>query len=310
MFLAIHGGAGIHSKESEGPLKELLKRVSMEGMKMLLNNSKAEDVIVSVISLLEDDPLVNAGFGSALNIDGEVECEASVMNGNDSLFGCVANIKGIKNPIKVAFSLLEEQRIPSKLVKPIFLTGTGAERYAKEKGILCSSNLISFKASQRYEEHLLMLEQPITDTVGAVVIDFEGNYASGVSSGGITLKHSGRVGDSAIPGSGFWATPDFACSTSGIGEQLIRSDFARSLYRHLQSDSSPSSLDTFIKQFSSKTIGIPSVGFISIYEDLFLMSHTTPSMAIGYINSSMEGKYFISRRSTDIKTFSTTIKSK
>lgn len=305
MFLAIHGGAGVHSANSEGPLKELLEKTSKEGMKLLLNGVEAEDVISSVISMLEDDPLVNAGFGSALTIDGEVECEASIMSGKDSLFGCVANVKTIKNPITVATSLLKDQRKPSRLIKPIFLTGTGAEKYSGATGFI---NLISSNSLKRHKEHLSLMNQPITDTVGAVVLDSKGNYACGVSTGGITLKHSGRVGDSAIPGSGFWAKSNFACSTSGVGEQLIRSDFARSLYNHLQIDSSPSSVNSFIDIFSLNTIGTPSAGFISIYENQFIFSHTTPSMAIGFINSSMKGKFFISRRQQKkYTTFSTNI---
>lgn len=213
-------------------------------MKLLQNNVSSIEAVVAVIKCLEDDVLTNAGYGSNLSISGQVECDASLMDGTDLMFGSVGAIQSVKNPIEASYHVLKNQRetsLPLGLIAPNFLVGESASRWAISKGCQ-QSNLISEKALQVYEKYKTKLDNyhqennelahlPVKrarfDTVGAVVIDLQARVASGVSSGGLILKQDGRVGQSAIIGAGCWAQESVAISTSGIGEYLVRTSLAR-----------------------------------------------------------------------------------
>lgn len=239
-------------------------------MKLLQNNVSSIETVVDVIKCLEDEVLTNAGYGSNLSISGQVECDASLMDGSDLMFGAVGAIQSVKNPIEAAYHVLKNQRdapMPLGLIAPNFLVGESASKWAISKGCP-QSDLISDKAVQVYEKYKAKLDNyhqennelsPVKrarfDTVGAVVIDLQGRVASGVSSGGLILKQDGRVGQSAIIGAGCWAQENVAISTSGIGEYLVRTSLARECAKALLVDEE-CSLSAVNKVFQEEFFGI------------------------------------------------------
>lgn len=215
------------------------------------------------------------------------------------------------------------------------LCGGGAKEYAREHGFQvfdghdepCSGPLVSEDARVRYESYRSKLsdslsmssEEHMHDTVGAICIDQWGNMAAGVSSGGISLKLPGRVGDSALFGCGCWAEsgqkvnddvflPGTACSSTGTGEQLIMTCFARNLCQHLICDEdSTEAMSKFMSEFANRPWHRePAAGFIAVNEDMkegyfnFSFGHTTPSMGLGYMKTSDEAPTtLISRKPAD-----------
>ncbi|KAJ1921543.1 hypothetical protein H4219_000580 [Mycoemilia scoparia] len=233
-------------------------RACDEAANILQSGGSALDATQKAISVLEDDPNTNAGVGSNLNREGDVECDASIMCGSTGAFGGVSAVKRIKNPICAAHKLLEGDREgPGKLglVPPMMLVGRGAEEWASIRSIKMCDNteLITDTSKAQYETFIKMLEEEqnptfssqkdpgeslLNDTVGAVCLDINGNIASGVSSGGVAIKLPGRVGEAAIYGSGCWAGGDYVdmdhyisgCSLTGTGEQITKTLLAKSIF--------------------------------------------------------------------------------
>ncbi|XP_014218632.1 threonine aspartase 1 isoform X2 [Copidosoma floridanum] len=245
-FIAVHLGAGQHSSTLKEKYFKLSQEACQKGIESLKSSSSVLEAAVSAVTVLEDSPLTNAGYGSNLTYDGNVECDASVMDGSNLQYGAVGAITGVKNPIQVAKCLCQYQtvNIGHGRVPPSLLTGSGASAWAKEMGIQCvpAENLISAKAEKIYKHYKRKVEGDCSkvtlqikkrmDTVGAVCIDGCGNVAAACSSGGIILKFPGRVGQAAIWGCGSWASKgniSVGSSTSGCGEHLIRTSLARTI---------------------------------------------------------------------------------
>lgn len=260
-FVAVHVGAGFHSASHETEYKEACRAACTKTMKALKRGLSAKEVVTIAISTLEDIPCTNAGIGSNLTRSGTVECDACIMDGQSSAFGAVGALKGMRNPIKVACKLLDEElKGPSDsgLVPPIFLAGEGAFHWAVEHGfnechdkdLITDRCLLTWqKCRARLQSSLSALdchkpcqmenlcnfsnESQNMDTVGAVCMDTSGQLCAGVSSGGVVYKTPGRIGQAAVYGSGCWATRhDFnqvgvACCTSGCGEHLIKTLLAK-----------------------------------------------------------------------------------
>lgn len=217
---------------------------------VLDKGGSALDAVTAAIAVLEDAPLLNAGTGSNLNMEGKVECDASVMDGS-GIFGGVGAAGGIRNPVKAAALLAKESRqpLPNGLVRPVLLVGDGARRWASANNLECgvieseiSEMHITERAREQWNKYIAILEssrvdadqQPtakrqkrnaatnssqideLLDTVGCVVVDSQGCVAAGVSSGGIVLKQPGRVGEAALYGSGCWAENAKNTSTPAV----------------------------------------------------------------------------------------------
>ena len=235
--IAIHGGAGtiLHTNmtnEIEKKYKTALNDSILAGENILLNSGLAIDAVEASIRSLENNPLFNAGRGSVFSHEGEHEMDASIMNGKDLMAGAVAGVKNVKNPITLAKSVMQHSN-------HVFMAGQGAEVFAKQLNIEMAPNeyffeqmrydqLIQAKSNDRIEldhvDNKFENGEKKFGTVGAVALDVFGNISAGTSTGGMTNKKHGRVGDTPIIGAGTYANNQTcAVSCTGHGEFFIRS---------------------------------------------------------------------------------------
>jgi beta-aspartyl-peptidase (threonine type) len=244
--LAIHGGAGVERAslpaELEGPYQEALKAALTLGKSMLEDGASSLDTVEAVVRHMEDDPLFNAGKGAVFTSEGTNELDAAIMDGSTLNCGAVSGIKTVKNPITLARRVMDRSR-------HVFLMGEGAERFADEMGLERVPQEYFF-VQRRYDSWQRAVEREkqeaadgdsaallaMTDgedrhgTVGAVALDQAGNLAAATSTGGLTNKRFGRVGDVPIIGAGTYANnATAAISCTGVGEQFIRNTVASSV---------------------------------------------------------------------------------
>jgi len=241
--LAIHGGAGTLAREWMTEEKELAYRESLKvalqiGNELLLNGASALDAVEACVQNLEDNPLFNAGRGAVFTHDGTHELDASIMEGKTLMAGAVAGVKRIANPIQLARAVMEKSQ-------HVMLCGTGAEAFALHNGFDLVENDYFYtdnrfhQLQEALKEGGIFLDHSIPDkspnkpmgTVGAVALDSFGNLAAATSTGGMTNKQWGRVGDTPIIGSGTYANnKTCAVSCTGHGEFFIRSVVAYELH--------------------------------------------------------------------------------
>ncbi|CAC5357271.1 ASRGL1 [Mytilus coruscus] len=233
--IAIHGGAWAIPDNLAEASVEGVKVAAQIGYKILQKGGSAVDAVEAAVRSLEDDPAFDAGTGSVLNTDGEVEMDAVLMDGKDLKCGSVACIQNIKNPISVARLVMDK-------TDHVLLVGNGANKFAEQMGVesVETKQLVTEEAIREWEQYvkfkvtvntLFKQRNPIGhDTVGAVAIDTSGNVAFGTSTGGITAKMPGRVGDSPIIGSGGYADNNSgAVSTTGHGESILKVCLAKNI---------------------------------------------------------------------------------
>lgn len=232
--IVIHGGAGVISKSRMTPEREAeytgkLKEALDLGEKMLKEGADATDVVVNVIEVMENSPLFNAGKGAVFTAEGKNELDASIMEGQTLNAGAIAGVRDIKNPIKAAREVMDNS-------VHVMLSGKGASEFARQQGLEMVKNKYFFTKS-RYEslKQLQKRERERTKkdnmgTVGCAVLDTHGNLCAGTSTGGMTNKKFGRIGDSPIIGAGTYANnKTCAISCTGHGEYYIRLGFARDI---------------------------------------------------------------------------------
>lgn len=291
--IVIHGGAGIMSKsrmskEIRAEYKAKLNEALSVGEKQLKEGANAVDIVVAVINVMENSPLFNAGKGAVFAHNKRNELDASIMEGSTLNAGAVAGVGDIKNPITAA----REVMINSKHV---LLSGKGASEFAKKQGLEIVPNEY-FYTKSRYEslERLLKKERKRTKkdnmgTVGCVVLDTHGNLAAGTSTGGMTNKRYGRIGDTPIIGAGTYANnKTCAVSCTGHGEYYIRLGFARDIsammeYKNLTVSEACSEEIRKLTELKGTggVIAIDSKGNIA-------MEFNTSGMFRGYIKSTGE----------------------
>jgi L-asparaginase / beta-aspartyl-peptidase len=216
-ILVIHGGAGVMDKkdftpELEKAYTDKLQDALDSGEAILKQGGSALDAVTAAVVIMEDSPLFNAGKGSVFSETGENEMDAAIMNGKDLSAGAVAGIRTIKNPILAARAVMEQS-------PHVMLVRDGAEKFAREHGLEIVDPSYFFTqrrwdAYQQAQKH---------GTVGAVALDRNGNLAAATSTGGMTNKMTGRVGDTPIIGAGTYANnKTCAVSATGHGEYFIR----------------------------------------------------------------------------------------
>jgi L-asparaginase / beta-aspartyl-peptidase len=228
--LAIHGGAGtipkdIPASERDAYLASLQKALQI-GRDVLAGGGTSLDAVEKIVRFLEDDPLFNAGKGAVYTHDGTHELDAAIMDGRDLTCGSVAGVKTVKNPISLA--RLVKERSPH-----VFLIGDGAEAFATEMGVERVPNS-SFDTPQRHAQWQEAMrrekEAKPKGTVGAAALDQHGNLAAATSTGGMTNKRWGRLGDVPVIGAGTYANnKTCAISATGWGEKFIRNTVAHDI---------------------------------------------------------------------------------
>lgn len=237
--LVIHGGAGTITQENMTLEKEKAYHAKLgealdSGYAVLEKGGKSIDAVIAAIKILEDSPLFNAGKGAVFTHDGKNELDASIMDGSTLMAGAVAGITTVKNPICAARAVMEKS-------EHVLLVGKGAEMFAEEQGIEIVSSSYFFDSTRYLQLQKVLTSDQKTGndltgldkkfgTVGCVALDKFGNLAAGTSTGGMTNKKYGRVGDSPIIGAGTYANNlSCAVSATGWGEFFIRLGVARDI---------------------------------------------------------------------------------
>lgn len=315
----IHGGAGVIAKGKMTPEKEkefrtTLERAVLAGYKALQDGRSSLDAVEVAIRMMEDSPLFNAGKGAVFTHDGKNELDASIMNGKTLATGSVAGVHHVKNPITLARAVME--RSPH-----VMMIGDGAEQFAKEQKVELVDEKY-FWTKERWDalQQVLKEEKDKLEkeekgksekvgssvsttsveaaresrnrfgTVGAVALDKDGNLAAGTSTGGMTNKKYGRVGDAPIIGAGTYANNDScAVSATGWGEFFIRLGVARDVASLMEYRAMPiqASADLVIKQKLTKLGGDGGIIAMDKFGNMAI-SFNSEGMYRAYINS--EGK--------------------
>jgi L-asparaginase / beta-aspartyl-peptidase len=241
--LAIHGGAGtlLRSEitaDRDREIRDGLREALARGKTILESGGQALDAVEAAVVALEECPFFNAGRGAVLNREGEVELDASIMDGRDRRAGAVACIRGIRNPVRLARLVMEHSG-------HVLLVGRGAEAYAAEHGLETApmEHFITERRLREWERFRHTFDQPggptlesaKFGTVGAVALDRHGNLAAATSTGGLTGKRPGRAGDTPIVGAGVYAqNQTCAVSCTGHGEAFTRTVAAREVAALMQ----------------------------------------------------------------------------
>ena len=222
--LVIHGGAGTitrknMSSEKESAYRGKLTKALAAGFEILEKGGSSMNAVETTIRIMEDSPLFNAGKGAVFTNAGTNELDASIMDGSTLQAGAVAGVKTIKNPISAARKVMEETR-------HVMLAGDGADYFAKEQGLEIVNNDY-FYTERRWKALQKAQDAEKHGTVGCVALDRNGNLAAGTSTGGLTNKRWGRIGDTPIVGAGNYANNQ-TCGVSGTGqgEYFIRGNMA------------------------------------------------------------------------------------
>ena len=226
--LVIHGGAGVIEKANMTPDKDREIRAALDkalaaGSQVLGQGGSALDAVEAAVKVLEDDPNFNAGRGSVLTFDGDIEMDASIMDGRTRAAGAVTGVTQTRNPISLARAVMEKS-------EHVFLSRDGADAFSKAQGLeQAPQDYFSTPRRQQQLEQFKTSKVSALDieykfgTVGAVAVDARGHVAAATSTGGMTGKRWGRIGDSPIIGAGTYAD-DRGCAVSGTGwgEYFIR----------------------------------------------------------------------------------------
>ena len=246
--LVLHGGAGVIERKTmtaalEAEYRAKLTEARGAGYAILARGGTALDAVIAAVKILEDSPLFNAGKGAVFTADGTCELDASIMDGRTQAAGAIAGVRHIKNPITLARAVMEKSA-------HVMLTGDGAENFAKQQGFTFVPNDYFQTDSRRRQletaqerEKQKAVGRPTSSleadhfsrtarygTVGCVALDQAGNLAAGTSTGGMTNKKFGRVGDAPIIGAGTYAhNATCAVSATGWGEYFIRVGVARDI---------------------------------------------------------------------------------
>ena len=212
--IIVHGGAHPVADDKIEASDHACTEAVDAGSAVLEQGGSALDAVEAAVRVLENDPVFNAGYGSALNADGEVENDAAIMEGEKLAAGAVASLRGVRNPISAARNVMGTEHV--------LLSGEGARRFAEQSGVeLCEPDeLIHEEQRQEWEASK---KTRGSDTVGAVAMDARGTFAAGTSTGGLMHKRPGRIGDSPLVGLGLYADNSAgAVSMTGDGEMIMR----------------------------------------------------------------------------------------
>ncbi|HJW97657.1 MAG TPA: isoaspartyl peptidase/L-asparaginase, partial [Candidatus Bathyarchaeia archaeon] len=243
--IVVHGGAGTWQPERSQSGILGVKRATVEGFEILKTGGTALDAVMEAVSVLEDDGAFNAGYGSSLNIDKQIEMEASIMDGRTLRAGAAGLLRDIQNPVRLARIVMENS-------DHVFVVGEGAEKLAKLHGLPRRNPVSELRLRYFKEQKKALLEGKYDlpkltelarkhpelfnlETVGAVALDKDENLAAATSTGGFPLKLPGRIGDSPLIGCGTYAdNRTGACSATGVGEIAIRLVLSKTVCNYME----------------------------------------------------------------------------
>lgn len=296
--IIVHGGAGDILPEEQEAHRQGTRRAAEAGWAILAEGGSAMDAVEAAIVVMEDDEAFDAGRGSFLNADGQVELDAGCMNGADLHVGAVASVQFIRNPIRLARTVMEKS-------EHILLVGQGAQRFAHKMGFP-PCELTDLAVPREFERWQKLLydrthstrssfargEQGApaegSDTVGCVARDRYGHVAAGTSTGGTPNKMPGRVGDVPMVGSGFYADDELGgTSTTGWGESIAKVVLARLTLHHLDLLGDPhAACRAAIGVLEAKVNGLGGVILLAP-DGRPGWHHNTPYMAYAYRTATM-----------------------
>lgn len=241
--LIIHGGAGVITRESMTPEKEAAYQAALKvaldaGAAILSEGGSSLDAVQAAVITMEDDPLFNAGYGAVFTAAAGHELDASLMDGRDRNAGAVAGVTRVKNPIKAARAVMDNS-------EHVMFAGPGADAFAEGQGLemVDPSYFDTDRRRQSLEKVLEKKARTAAErhgTVGAVALDVNGNLAAATTTGGMTAKAAGRIGDSPMIGAGTYAENGVcAVSATGHGEYFIRVGVAKTICDRVKLASEP-----------------------------------------------------------------------
>lgn len=281
--IVIHGGAGWFSNMSPDEIKDLkkgLKIAADKGFDILENGGSSVDAVEAAIIILEDNPLFNAGRGSVYTSEERQEMDASIMTGKDNEAGAVSSVTNVKNPISLARHVMEE-------TPHVMFTSSGAEKLARDNNIEQVEQ--SYFANPDRLKSLKKAQENKKGTVGVVAIDKNRVITAGTSTGGMTNKAPGRVGDSPIIGAGTWVENN-SCgvSATGHGEYFIRFSVAKEICvkARYQNKSIQQASTEVMNQL--KEIGADGGVIVMDNKGNYAFAFNTPAMARAYKDASSE----------------------
>ncbi|WP_259304698.1 isoaspartyl peptidase/L-asparaginase [Thermomonas sp. S9] len=294
--LVIHGGAGVAhgdlTPEEETQARRALEQALRTGYAKLQGGGSSVEAVTAAITVLEDAPQFNAGRGAVFTHDGRNELDAALMDGASGKAAAAAGLHRVKNPILLARAIMERSR-------HVMMIGDGAEQFAREQGITLvdpayfrtekrwqqlQKALREERAAQASNQPLVLPGKAYFGTVGALALDAHGNLAAGTSTGGMTNKRYGRVGDAPIIGAGTWAEAGCAVSGTGWGEFYIRTAAAHEICARarLAGEPLPKAADEVINHIIPKAGG--DGGAIALGADgVMAFPFNTPGMYRGWI---------------------------
>ena len=252
----------VYPERAEDVLKVMVE-ATQSGYDILKNNGTAVDAVEKTVSILEDDHNFNAGFGSLLNVNGEVECDAMIMDGFTLNTGAVMGAQHFKNPVSISRKIMDES-------DHCALTGEGAWEFAQSKGFeTCwPEDLISDEVRSGRKKFETVVKKNFTgghDTVTAIALDSNGHFACATSTGGIPGKLKGRIGDAPLVGCGGYANEYGAAGTSGRGEELMKMTLAREVvYNMERGQSAQESTKNAVQKLENRIRGLGSAIAIDV----------------------------------------------
>lgn len=303
--LVIHGGAGNileenFTEEQKAEYHQKLKEALEAGFAVLDSGGSAEAAVVRAIIIMEDSPLFNAGKGSVFTSEATNEMDASIMNGSDGRAGAVAGVMTIKNPILAA------QKVKNSSVH-VMMAGRGAEAFADDMGLEIVDPSYFYTEKRKAQLEKIQKEENSKSegtlrqsidykygTVGAVALDKNGNICAATSTGGMTNKKYGRIGDTPVIGAGTFANQTCGVSATGHGEFFIRNVVAYDIAAIMEYQNKPLSVaadQVIMKKLKSKGGG---GGIIALdAKGNIAMTFNTPGMFRGYIQKSSNAQTYL-----------------
>jgi beta-aspartyl-peptidase (threonine type) len=291
--LIVHGGAWDIPDSAVPACKSGCERALTAGWGILQAGGSALDAIEAAVVILEDDPVFDAGYGSHLNLDGRVECDAIVMDGATLRAGAVATLQHVRNPVRLARKVLEN-------CPHMMLVAEGAERFAHEQGIkLCAPEDLITEAEReawskcKIDKHAAAFHRGHEQgTVGAVALDRDGRLFAATSTGGTCCKLPGRVGDSPLIGCGCYADSESgAVSCTGYGEAIMKivmaksaADFLRSAPEARETDTAMAAARQAVQTLARRTHATGGLILLD-REGNPGWAFNTPRMAYGYVQA-------------------------